>query len=209
LWDNTRRLTSSEINQVAFMVLNEFYRLVVVPLDTTAPQKSFQSLGLVQIQSQRELEGPVQQAISAHLISQNIFCTNKEKETSQGNLNGPVSNAALREYCDKHYIQLLSILAEKIQQEKEHRAEKGPQKRLGSKRIRSVFGGPESRRGRSESPRKKSPEIEMVFKRLERGMFHRFTLNKKWIPASKKHIVEEHPQLGVRTEAMSESEDSA
>ncbi|GJU65887.1 reverse transcriptase domain-containing protein [Tanacetum coccineum] len=35
------------------------------------------------------------------------------KEISQGNLNGPASDAALREYCDKHYNQLLPILAEK------------------------------------------------------------------------------------------------
>ncbi|GJW13458.1 hypothetical protein Tco_0017591 [Tanacetum coccineum] len=36
LWDNTRHLP--EIDQVALMTLNEFYRLVVAPLDTTAPQ---------------------------------------------------------------------------------------------------------------------------------------------------------------------------
>nr|GEW01602.1 reverse transcriptase domain-containing protein [Tanacetum cinerariifolium] len=40
------------------------------------------------------------------------------KEISQGNLNGPASYAALREYCDKHYNQLLPILAEKMHQEK-------------------------------------------------------------------------------------------
>ncbi|GJY50795.1 hypothetical protein Tco_0441642 [Tanacetum coccineum] len=40
------------------------------------------------------------------------------KEMSQGNLNGPVSDAALREYCDKYYNQLLPILFKKMHQEK-------------------------------------------------------------------------------------------
>nr|GEX27499.1 reverse transcriptase domain-containing protein [Tanacetum cinerariifolium] len=41
-------------------------------------------------------------------------------EISQGNLNGPASDAALKEYCDKHYDQLLPNLAEKMHQEKVH-----------------------------------------------------------------------------------------
>ncbi|GKA68815.1 phospholipase D beta 1-like protein [Tanacetum coccineum] len=40
------------------------------------------------------------------------------KGISQGNLNGPASDATLGEYCDKHYNQLLPILAEKMHQEK-------------------------------------------------------------------------------------------
>nr|GEU58588.1 reverse transcriptase domain-containing protein [Tanacetum cinerariifolium] len=40
------------------------------------------------------------------------------KEVSRGNLNGPASDAALREYCGKHYNQLFPILAEKMHQEK-------------------------------------------------------------------------------------------
>ncbi|GJZ55977.1 F-box associated domain containing protein [Tanacetum coccineum] len=38
LWDDTRHLTPLEIDQMAYMILNEFYRAVVTPLDTTAPQ---------------------------------------------------------------------------------------------------------------------------------------------------------------------------
>ncbi|GKA24614.1 ulp1 protease family, C-terminal catalytic domain-containing protein [Tanacetum coccineum] len=38
LWDDTRHLTPLEIDQVAYMILNEFYRAVVTLLDTTAPQ---------------------------------------------------------------------------------------------------------------------------------------------------------------------------
>ncbi|GJY31073.1 hypothetical protein Tco_0414568 [Tanacetum coccineum] len=40
------------------------------------------------------------------------------KEKSQENPNEPASNAALREFCDKNYNQLLPILAEKMHQEK-------------------------------------------------------------------------------------------
>ncbi|GJR24702.1 reverse transcriptase domain-containing protein [Tanacetum coccineum] len=46
-------------------------------------------------------------------------------------------------------------------------------KGLGSRRIRSVSGSPEPRHGRSESPRKKDPKRKLVFKRLEKGVFHR------------------------------------
>nr|GEV66384.1 reverse transcriptase domain-containing protein [Tanacetum cinerariifolium] len=45
-------------------------------------------------------------------------------------------------------------------------------KRLRSKCIRSLFESPKPRRDRSESPRKRSPERETVFKRLEKGVFH-------------------------------------
>ncbi|GKE52828.1 hypothetical protein Tco_1487984 [Tanacetum coccineum] len=40
------------------------------------------------------------------------------KDKSQENLNEPASDAALREFCDKNYNQLLPILAEKMHQEK-------------------------------------------------------------------------------------------
>ncbi|GJW15046.1 hypothetical protein Tco_0019179 [Tanacetum coccineum] len=120
------------------------------------------------------------------------------KEISQGNLNRPASDAALWKYCDKHYNQLLPILAkkmhqEKVQQEKlkavkarlnfeevsQHSESGTPsrrrdlRKRLGSRRIRNVSGSPEPRRGRSESPRKRDPERKTVFKRLDKGVFHR------------------------------------
>ncbi|GJS31990.1 hypothetical protein Tco_0492610 [Tanacetum coccineum] len=115
----------------------------------------------------------------------------REKEVSQGNLNGSASGAALKEHCDKYYNQLLPILAEKmhlekVQQEKlkavkarlnfeevSHHSESGTssqrrdlRKRLGSRR-------PEPRRDRSESPRKKEPKRKTMFKRLERGVFHK------------------------------------
>nr|GEU72701.1 reverse transcriptase domain-containing protein [Tanacetum cinerariifolium] len=112
----------------------------------------------------------------------------------QGNLNGLATDAALREYCDKHYNQLLPILAEKMHQENEQQeklkavkarlnfeevsqhSESGTpsrrrdlRKRLRSRRIHNVFGSREPRRRRSESPRKRDPKRKTVFKRLEKG----------------------------------------
>ncbi|GJT09553.1 reverse transcriptase domain-containing protein [Tanacetum coccineum] len=87
----------------------------------------------------------------------------KEREISQGNLNGPASDAALREYCDKHYNQLLPILAEKMHQENVH------QENLKAVKAQS----PETRHGLSVSPRKRDPERKTVFKRLEKGVFRR------------------------------------
>ncbi|GJZ08659.1 reverse transcriptase domain-containing protein [Tanacetum coccineum] len=123
-------------------------------------------------------------------------------------MNGPTSDAALREYCDKHYNQLLPILAEKMHQEKvqqekikavkarlnfekvsQHSESGTPsrrrdlKKRLGSRRIRSVSGSPEPRRSRSESPRKRGPKRKTMFKRLEKGVFHRLGDKGKTISA--------------------------
>nr|GEU98119.1 reverse transcriptase domain-containing protein [Tanacetum cinerariifolium] len=106
----------------------------------------------------------------------------------------PASDAALREYCDKNYHQLLPILAEKMHQEKLQQEKlkalkarlnfeevsqhskygtpsrrRDPRKRLGSKNARSVSGSPKLRRSRSESPKKRGPERKTVFKRLERA----------------------------------------
>ncbi|GJZ24366.1 hypothetical protein Tco_0561825 [Tanacetum coccineum] len=100
----------------------------------------------------------------------------REKETSQGNLNGPISDASLREYCDKHYNQLLPILAEKTHQEKVQQEKlKTVKARLNFEEVSQhsdVFESPEPRCGRSESPRKRGLKRETVFKRLEKGVFH-------------------------------------
>ncbi|GJV06975.1 hypothetical protein Tco_1344631 [Tanacetum coccineum] len=37
----------------------------------------------------------------------------------------PISDEALREYCDRNYHQILPIIAEKVHQEKEHQSEEG------------------------------------------------------------------------------------
>ncbi|GJX71016.1 reverse transcriptase domain-containing protein [Tanacetum coccineum] len=98
----------------------------------------------------------------------------------------------------QNYHQLLPIIAEKLHQEKvqqeklkavkarlnfeeasQHSESGTPsrrrdlKKRLGSRHVRSMSGSPEPRRDHSESPRKKGPERKTVFKRLEKGVFHR------------------------------------
>ncbi|GJZ77987.1 reverse transcriptase domain-containing protein [Tanacetum coccineum] len=105
------------------------------------------------------------------------------KEMWQINLNGTAPDAALREYCDKYYNQLLPILAEKMHQEKvqqeklkalkarlnfeevsQHSESGTPsrrrnlRKRLGSRCIRTLSGSPKPRHGRSGSPQKKDPK---------------------------------------------------
>ncbi|GJT18856.1 reverse transcriptase domain-containing protein [Tanacetum coccineum] len=110
----------------------------------------------------------------------------------------PISDEALREYCDRNYHQILPIIAEKVHQEKvqqeklkavkarlnfeetSHHSESGTptgrrglKERLGPRHVRSRSGSPKPRRGRSESPKKKGSERKTVFKRLEKGVFHR------------------------------------
>ncbi|GJW55245.1 reverse transcriptase domain-containing protein [Tanacetum coccineum] len=105
---------------------------------------------------------------------------------------------SLREFCDKNYNQLLPILAEKMHQEKvqqeklkavkarlnfeetsQHSESGAPsrrrnvRKRLRPKDVRSMSRSPEPRPDRSRSPRRKDQEREMVFRRLEKGVFHR------------------------------------
>ncbi|GJT84974.1 reverse transcriptase domain-containing protein [Tanacetum coccineum] len=46
-------------------------------------------------------------------------------------------------------------------------------KRLGPKEAHSMSKTPEPRRDRSRSPRRKDPERETMFRRLEKGVFHR------------------------------------
>ncbi|GJX09713.1 reverse transcriptase domain-containing protein [Tanacetum coccineum] len=130
------------------------------------------------------------------------------KEKSQENPNEPASDAALREFCDKNYNQLLPILAEKMHQEKVQQeklkavkarlnfeetsqySESGApsrrrdvRKRLGPKDAHSMSRSPEPRRDRSRSPRRKDPERETVFRRLEKGVFHRLGDKEKGMSA--------------------------
>ncbi|GJT81046.1 reverse transcriptase domain-containing protein [Tanacetum coccineum] len=131
----------------------------------------------------------------------------REKEKSQENPNEPASDAALREFCDKNYNQLLPILAEKMHQEKvqqeklkvvkarlnfeetsQYSVSGAPsrrrdiRKRIGPKEARSKSRSPEPRRDRSRSPRRKDPEGETVFRRLENGAFHRLGDKKRVCP---------------------------
>ncbi|GJU74212.1 reverse transcriptase domain-containing protein [Tanacetum coccineum] len=129
------------------------------------------------------------------------------KEPATQDRGGPASDAALREYCDKNYNQLLPIMAEKFNQEKE-KSEKlkelksrlnfegcsGTSWRSRSPRT-SVFS--RIRRERSRSPRQRSKEGG-VFKRLgSRG--------KSVSARSDSYSRNSHSKY---TEALSESEDS-
>ncbi|GKC73355.1 hypothetical protein Tco_1119238 [Tanacetum coccineum] len=83
------------------------------------------------------------------------------------------SEAALREYCDRNYHQLLPIIAEKHSESGTPSGRRDLRKRLGSRHIHNVSGSPEPRHDRPKSQRKRDPERKMVFKRLEKGVFHR------------------------------------
>ncbi|GKC60006.1 reverse transcriptase domain-containing protein [Tanacetum coccineum] len=116
------------------------------------------------------------------------------KEQVPQDLGRPASDAALREYCDRNYHQILPIIAKKVHQEKvqqeklkavkarlnfeeaSQHSESGTlsrrrdlKKRLGSIHLRSMSRSPEPRRGHYESPRKRDPERKTVFKRLEKA----------------------------------------
>ncbi|GJW10713.1 reverse transcriptase domain-containing protein [Tanacetum coccineum] len=81
-------------------------------------------------------------------------------------------------------------------------------KRLRPKNARSKSRSPEPRRSRSRSPRRKDPERETVFRRLEKGVFHRLGDKEKGTePASKRH--HDRKAYSRKGERMSESEDNA
>ncbi|GKF56701.1 hypothetical protein Tco_0167041 [Tanacetum coccineum] len=132
----------------------------------------------------------------------------REKEKSQENPNEPASDVALREFYDKNYNQLVPILAEKMHQEKVQQeklkavksrlnfeetsqySESGApsirrdvRKRLGPKDAHSMSRSPEPRRNRSRSRRRKDPKRETVFRRLEKGVFHRLGDKEKGMSA--------------------------
>nr|GEV45244.1 reverse transcriptase domain-containing protein [Tanacetum cinerariifolium] len=126
------------------------------------------------------------------------------KEQVSQDLGRPALDAALQEYCDKNYHQLLPIIAEKVHQEKERRT-KGGASRKGSDLdmpttcLEALSQGA----GHSESPRKRGPERRTVFKRLEKGVFHRlsdkgkeFSLKEKRSFLPKNIITKEHLHEG-------------
>ncbi|GJY14685.1 hypothetical protein Tco_0385107 [Tanacetum coccineum] len=79
--------------------------------------------------------------------------------------------------------------------------------RLGPRHARSMSGSPEPRRGRSKSPREKGPERRTLFKRLEKGVFHRLGDKEKNVSAHSRDS--RHRASSRRAEALSESEGSA
>ncbi|GJT89245.1 reverse transcriptase domain-containing protein [Tanacetum coccineum] len=105
--------------------------------------------------------------------------------------------ASLRAWTT-NYHQILPIIAEKVHKEKVQQEKlkavkaclnfeetsrysesgtpirrRGLKERLGPRHVRSRSGSLEPRRDRPESPKKKGPNRKAVFKRLEKGVFHR------------------------------------
>nr|GEU58194.1 protein NYNRIN-like [Tanacetum cinerariifolium] len=120
------------------------------------------------------------------------------KEQVSQDSGGLASDAALREYYDRNYHQLLPIIPEKVHQEKvqqeklkavkahlnfeetsQHSESGTPskrrdlKKRLRSRHVCSMSESLEPMRGHSELPRKRDPERKTVSKRLEKGVFYR------------------------------------
>ncbi|GJV08644.1 hypothetical protein Tco_1346300 [Tanacetum coccineum] len=102
-----------------------------------------------------------------------------EEGASSAELGKPASDAALREYCDRNYHQLLPIIAEKVHQEKVQQEKLKAVKACLNFEEASQHSGPAAfpkplNQGAAileytnEEVRKK-----MVFKRLEKGAFHR------------------------------------
>ncbi|GKB83631.1 hypothetical protein Tco_0950526 [Tanacetum coccineum] len=124
------------------------------------------------------------------------------KEQVPQNSGRPASDAALREYCDKNYHQLLPIIAKKVHQEKvQQKKLKAVKARLNFEEA-SQYSYPEPRHGRSESPRKRGPERKTVFKRLEKGVFHRLGDKEKSVSA---HSIDSgsRPYHGIRRDTES------
>nr|GFC32198.1 hypothetical protein [Tanacetum cinerariifolium] len=117
------------------------------------------------------------------------------KEPVTQDRGGPASDLALREYCDKNYNQLLPIMAEKFNHEKEKNEnlkELKARLRIRRERSRSPI-----RRERSRSPRQKAKEG---------GMFKRLGSRGKSVSArSDSYNWHSHSRY---TEALSDSEDS-
>ncbi|GKB68139.1 hypothetical protein Tco_1061140, partial [Tanacetum coccineum] len=141
------------------------------------------------------------------------------ERASSANPGRPISDEALREYCDRNYHQILPIIAEKVHQEKVQQEKlkavkvrlnfeeilhhfesgtptrrRGLKERLGPRHARSRSGSPEPRHSHSESPRKKGSERKTVLKRTTK-------------PASERRYNKRASSR--RTEELLESEGSA
>ncbi|GJU46677.1 hypothetical protein Tco_1203943 [Tanacetum coccineum] len=127
------------------------------------------------------------------LVVQNTVGRGQEPATQDR--GGFASNAALREYCDKNYNQLLPIMAEKFNREKE-KSEK--LKELKSRlNFEGCSGTSRIRREQSRSPRQRSKEG---------GVFKRLGSRGKSVSVRSDNY--SRNSYSKYTEALSESEDS-
>ncbi|GJU11859.1 hypothetical protein Tco_1134255 [Tanacetum coccineum] len=148
------------------------------------------------------------------------------KEPTPQDRGGPASNAALREYCDKNYNQLLPIIAERFNKEKERNEKpKEVKARLNFEECSETSRYSESRtvstkehENRHRSRRSRSPRLS-VFSRIRRersrsprqkskegGVFKSLESRGKSVSArSDSYSQRSHSRY---TKVLSESEDS-
>nr|GEW70946.1 reverse transcriptase domain-containing protein [Tanacetum cinerariifolium] len=108
-------------------------------------------------------------------ISQPTFAVKNTlgKEQDMQDLDKPAFDAALREYCDRLPLTFTNHSRESAPREGTSSRRRSLKERLGSRHVCSMSGTPEPRRSHSESPRKRDPKRKTMFKRLEKGVFHR------------------------------------
>ncbi|GJT40352.1 reverse transcriptase domain-containing protein [Tanacetum coccineum] len=117
------------------------------------------------------------------------------KESSPQDRGGLASDAALREYCDKNYNQLLPIIAEKKMSAKEHEGRHRSRRSCSPRPRPSVFSRLKCNRSRSPRSREK-----------EGGVFKRLGSRGKSVSAhSDSHNQRSYSRY---TKALSESKDS-
>ncbi|GJX37239.1 hypothetical protein Tco_0250542 [Tanacetum coccineum] len=174
-----------------------------------------------------EAIGP-QAKLNSQLTSAVRNTVGRGKEPTPQDRGGPASDAALQEYCDKNYNQLLPIIAEKFNKEKERNEKlKEVKARLNfegcsrtSRYSESKTMSAKEHEGRHRSGRSRSSSPSpIVFSRIrhdrsrsprwrekEGGVFKRLGSREKSMSArSDSH----NPRSYSRhTEALSESEDS-
>ncbi|GKD43075.1 hypothetical protein Tco_1267720 [Tanacetum coccineum] len=159
----------------------------------------------------------------------------KGNEQTLENPNRPASDAALREYCDKYYHQLLPIIAEKVHKEKTQQDKlKEVKARLNfegcsgrNSKIQEVSQHSESRtpnikgehgrgrRSRRSRSMSRSPEPTNVFSRIRRDRKSVFAHSESRYQSSRIERTESVPKkrhhegsYSRKTEVLSESEDS-
>ncbi|GJU41548.1 reverse transcriptase domain-containing protein [Tanacetum coccineum] len=99
----------------------------------------------------------------------------------------PVSDEALREYCDKNYHQILPIIAEKVHQEKVRREEEGTLRK--GLDLGVLEACPKARNQGTAVPnhqRRKIRKEEQCSKDWKKGVFHRLGDKEKIVSAHSK-----------------------
>ncbi|GJT71961.1 reverse transcriptase domain-containing protein [Tanacetum coccineum] len=104
------------------------------------------------------------------------------KEKSQENPNEPASDAALREFCDKNYNQLLPILAEKMHQEKVQQEKLKVVKACLNFEETSQYSETGASSRRRDVGKRLGPKDARSI-RLEKGVFHKLGDKEKGMSA--------------------------